>query len=430
MRRILAEVVESRSSKSVADQAGLPWSEVTCLVKLLSSVPESHHLPDDIKDSTLTIRRRALFDHEYKLGTKVIVDPEECKLAVARPADIPTFGSLRGRVVTYRTDIDSDGFAERVVENSFVRAVIGPRFGARIAEIYHKGCDWSPLHATFDYNNDWYELGGQEDHISEQEGQGEFWNARFEEKEAEIKDNGFRGVYEFKSEKSKGVTIIKEITVPADAPMVSFRCTIKYSGAEKPPEDGKPDEFEMTFWPRVGVAVPEAKKGSYLCLVPTKAKLHRIRRSRGWHTPRFFNLSAPYHLVQDDDTGRCLALLLNPELTHYGEVKPGRSEFETIEPKMRRVKVPKDGEQTYGFALVVGDAAEASIDGLSMHAIGPKSGSDVPIFALDTRGSTASAELSALGKAVAVDMGEVEYSGLPKIAHGTVWVSGNGGTRK
>jgi hypothetical protein len=414
------------SAPGSADDTGLPWRDATCHVKLLSSVPESHHLPDDIKDSTCTVQRRALFDSEYKPGTRLILTPEECARLIGRPADIVKTGSLRGRATTYRTDINADGFAERVVENSFLRVVIGPRFGARIWEICHKRAGWDPLHSTYDFSKDWYELGGQEDHISEQDGPGEFWSARFDEKEAATSETGFRGVYEFKSEKSKGITLVKEIAVPVDAPVVHFRCTIKYAGAEKPPEDGKPDEFEMTFWPRVGVAVPEEKKGVYVFVVPTKTRLYRIRKGQGWHTPRCFGMSAPYILAQDEDTGRCLALLLDPAVTHYGEVKDGRSEFQTIEPKMRQVKLPKDGEQSYGYALVVGDAGEATSDGLSITTTGPRDGRETPIFTLDTRESARPMRR----RGVSVEMTEVEYSGLPRVAHGTAWLSRNGGKLK
>ena len=240
MRRIVAEIVESTDLGQEPDDTGLPWRNVRCLVKLVSSVPESHHLPEDIKDTTLTVRRRALFDSECKPGAKIVLTPEECEPLVARPADIPELGSLAGRAVTYRTDINADGFAERVMENSFLRVVIGPRFGARIWQIWHKRLNWNPLHATYDFSKEWFEIGGQEDHISEQSGQGEFWNAAFAEKEITCDDKGCRAVYEFKSEKSKGITFTKEIVLPPDAPLVYFHCTLKYAGAEKPPEDGKP----------------------------------------------------------------------------------------------------------------------------------------------------------------------------------------------
>lgn len=416
----MAEILESTSSAPDGkDHSGLPWCDVTCLVKVISSVPESHHLPDDIKDTTLTVRRRALFDYEYKPGTKTIVTPEECEALVGRPADIPKTDSLRGRVIAYRTDINSDGFAERVVENSFLKLVIGPRYGARIWEIYQKRVDWNPLHATYNFGSDWYELGGQEDHFSDH-GQGEFWNAKFEEKEIVTDETGFRGVYEFKSEKSKGVTVVKEIRVPVDAPLVYFQFTVKYAGAEKPPEDGKPDEFESGHWQRVGVAVPEEKKNSYVCVVPTKARLHHIRRGRGWRTPRHFGFTAPYILTQDEDTGNCLALLLDPAVIYYSEVKDHAKEYETIEPKMKHVKVPKDGEQSYGFALVVGDAAQASADGLSISATGPQDGLETPVFALNTRVSADTVQSLAL-EGGCVGMNQIEYPGLPKIAHGTAW---------
>lgn len=426
MRRIIAEILESNwSTPDGKGPTGLPWREVKCLVKLLSSVPESHHLPDDIKDTTLTVRRLALFDYEYEPGKKIIVTPDECESAVGRHADIPEFGSLRGRVATYRTDINSDGFAERVVENSFVRVVIGPRYGARIWEIYHKRAGWNPLHATYNFGSDWYELGGQEDHFSDH-GQGEFWNSRFEEKEMVTDETGFRGVYEFKSANYKGVTVVKEVRVPVDAPLVYFQFTTKYAGAEKAPEDGKLDEFEMRHWQRVGVAVSEEKKGSYVCVVPTKAKLHRLRGGRGWRAPRHFSFTAPYILTQDEDTGHCLAFLLEPAAIHYSEVKDHRKAYETIEPKMRHVKVPKDGEQSYGFALVVGDAAEAGADGLSLSATGLRDGQEMPVFALNTRGASGAVEPSAL-QGGCIGMNEIEYPGLPKIAHGTAWLSSDGG---
>ena len=117
-------------------------------------------------------------------------------------------------------------------------------------------------------------------------------------------------------------------------------------------------------------------------------------------------------------------------MTHLGEIKEGRSEFETIEPKMRQVKVPKDGEQSYGYVLVVGDAGDAGPDGLSISTFGPRDGQETPVFALNTRESAGAVTLRARRSPVIVNMTEVEYPGLPKIAHGTAWLSPNGGKRK
>lgn len=426
MRRMMAEVLESDWSPSAdSDQSGLPWRDVTCRVKVLSGLPESHHLPDDIKDTTLTVRRLALFDHEYKPGSKLIVTPAECESLAGRPADIPEFGSLRGRAASYRTDINGDGFTERVVENSFLRVVIGPRFGARIWEIHHKRTGWNPLAATGDFSKGWIEIGGQEDNITWDD-QGELWNARFDEKEVVTDDKGWRGVYEFKSEKSPGVRVVKEIRVPVDAPLVYFKFTLKYAGAEKPPEDGSPDEFEMRYWPRISVAVPNEKKPWYLFVVPTKNKLHRLRKESGWRDPRCFGMSAPYILAQDEDSGRCLSLLIDHTVTYEAQVKNGRSEFETIEPKMRIVKVPKGGEQSYGYALVLGDSAEFDAEGLSVNATGPDNAGETPVFALDTRASAGQLR-SATDEGLPVKMNEVDYPGLPKVFAGTTWQSRNGG---
>lgn len=420
MRRLLAEVVEADRLPESGNQSGPGWQKVRCRVKVLSGIPEYHHLPGDVKDTTCTVTREALFDWEYKPGTKLVLNPEECGRLVARPVNVPEAGPLRGRVITYRTDINSDGFTERVMENSFVKVVIGPRFGARIWEIWHKRRGVNPLYQTYDFGDDFIELGGQQDGFTEQKGLGEFWKSEFAEKEVTTDEKGCRAVYEFKSEDSKGITLTKEILLPVDTPAVFFRCTFRYSGAEKPPEDGKPDEFDLTYWPRVGIAAPEPEAQYLLFLMPTKARMQRARPVHQWWVPRAFGMSAPYSLALSEETGQAVALLMDHEKVNYGMVHNGR-DFTTMEPRMKTVKVPKDGEASFSHALVVADASCAREDGLAMVTVGPEEDGRTPVFAMSTLYCPGSAALGSGGDDVRVEMSGFDYPGLPKVCIGTSW---------
>jgi hypothetical protein len=422
MRRVLAEVLETNQSPADPDDVrDLPWRKVRCLVKVLSNVPEQYQLPADVKDSTLTIEREAIFPWEYEPGSKVILSPEESKSIVQREARVPQTGSLKGRVITNRTDINGDGFTERVVENSFIRVVIGPKFGARIWEVWNKRRNENLLSRTEEFYGEFVDLGGHTDHITEQDNQGEFWKSEFTEKEITNDQDGCRITYEFRSEKSKGLTVVKEIVVPVDCPVVRSRITFKYSGAEQPPADGKPDEFELSYWSRWGFWIGGDAADNNAAVVPTGSGMKVVHHERSWHVPRYWDISAPYLLVRNTDSGSSAALLIDHDQLKYSKVYRGHKII-THETQANTVKIPKGGEHSFTQVLVVADSVSTDQKKLAITALGPEQDGETPVFVLATAAVSESAVLVCEPSSLPVETSCVEYAGAVKVCQGTAWI--------
>jgi hypothetical protein len=322
--------------------------------------------------------------------------------------------------VTYRTDANGDGFPERVMENALVRVVVGPRFGARIWEIWHKRRGINVLHQTHTYDERYLDLGGQEDRMSANEGAGEFYTSEFAEKEVKTDEQGCRAVYEFKSEKTKGLTLVKEIMLPPDAPVVYYRCTFKYAGAEKPPEDGKPEELDVSYWTRMGLATNADTDHEFVIAIPTKSRLRSLRPGMAWWFPPIFNISAPYHLGVDEKRGVATALLFDHTKCHAGRIYHSKF-YSTLEPQMELTKVAKDGEYSVAQAIVVGDTYSADKDGLAMVTQGPDEGGETPVFVLSTQCDPGDGKLGSGKDAIKVEFAKSDYPDAPGFCTGTLW---------
>ncbi len=410
MRRILAEVLEVENQPAESNEGGLPWRRVRCLVKAGAPIPEKHALPADIDGQTLSIERQALFAGEYPVGSKVVLTPEESHRLVARPANYPDCGKLRGRTLTYKTDINGDGFAERIVENSFLRVVIGPRFGARIWEVWHKRRDSNPLSIGCEPQDKWIDLGGQSDHSNEEAG-ADTWHSEFKELDVTSGENGFSARYEYVTDKPKGLTIVKEIMVPVDAPIVAWRVTFKYAGAEKPPEDGKPDELSWDYKPRVGLSIGSDTERTNEVTLSTHARMVDVQHEPGsWSTP-VMGLAAPYWLARNVETGFAVAGLVDHAETRKVQFDMRPFHY-VIEPVMETLKIAAGTEASRSAAMVFGDAVWAGPKGCLVACAGREEEGESPVCAV------------AVGPDIELDGMEASRESLlgsPEILRGTAW---------
>ena len=344
-----------------------------------------------------------------------------------------------GTSILYTLDINRDGFAEKVLENTYLRAVVTPHFGAGLSQFWYKARNLNQFAEVHHHENTegFLDIGGHQDHIENQGWPGELWNAEYTEAETGIS----QVTYRFELQKTKGVTISREIEIPPDTPFVYQRVILSYAGkkddkAEKKEGEEKsddkekapkPDEVELVYKPRVRVALGGNATFDQVVKIPTQEKLHtwRVEDSDWGGCEDYFGFQAGFALAHDESTGSTFALFTDPKAVDYfrrcysGEKIIVRTY--TFEPYSRKVKLGIGKQATYGYLYAVGSASACTQEGMAMFSEGETFDGQIPIFLIARHIDDVSqciAQLSWDGGSAEVRMHCVEYRGVGGIWQG------------
>jgi len=272
LSRLMAQIIEvTREGEST----GLDPVVARCRVRITGPAVKGLAIPDGVKGKEGEITRRVLFDWELVPEMKILLSVEESRTFTAAseasstvtpspPAPLPggegrdPGNGLKPIVSTHEADVNGDGFAERAMENTFVRAVVGPHVGARIWEMHVRSAGVNLLAPTHALTKDFVDLGGHHDGLGAERSPGELWKARFAETERAESDSHVSVDYRFASEATKGLTVSKRVEMIGDLPAIWQEIRFHYAGKpddkdkKTEPDDEDKDELEVLYKPTTG----------------------------------------------------------------------------------------------------------------------------------------------------------------------------------
>jgi len=253
----MAQIIEvTREGES----HGLEPVVARCRVRVTGPAVKGLAIPDGVKGKEGEITRRVVFDWELEPEMKILLSVEESRAFTrADQSEPPADESPEpARCATRELDVNEDGFAERVIENAFVRTVVGPHVGARLWELHVRSAGVNLLTPTHALAKDFIDLGGHCDSLGAQSSPGELWKARYAETEHSETDQRVSADYRFASEATKGLTISKRFKMVGDLPAIWQEIRFHYAGKpedkDKKPEPGDEDkdELEVLYKPTTG----------------------------------------------------------------------------------------------------------------------------------------------------------------------------------
>lgn len=163
-----------------------------------------------------------------------------------------------GHVYSYTTDVNGDGFEERIVENEFLRFSLTPHLGARVESIWVKNSPLDFLGRTFEYDkNDYVEYGGCGEHIGDFPG--DLWKAKFKEEQS--------GSSIILSHGWKGLQMEKKVELLPSLPVVYHTVKVKWRGK---------GEKDVLYWHRMAMALDDPTCAS-VAYIQTEERQERIR---------------------------------------------------------------------------------------------------------------------------------------------------------
>lgn len=234
MHRALAKVIEVKKIKE-RKEGNFTISSLKCKIKVKGPASKGFKLPANINGKVGFITRECPDVWKIKAGDEIILDPSEIKTMIPKK----------------KNDINQDGYEEKVLENSFLKAIILPHLGARVGSLIYKTTGKDIFKPTLKYGKKEYvDFGGTIDLI-EEDFPGNLWNAEFKEK---------NNRYEYEK---KGLKIEKEMKLLPSLPILQQTITITTKKKK-----------EINYWQSIPVRVCSYEDAVF---VPTMEKLeHKL----------------------------------------------------------------------------------------------------------------------------------------------------------
>ncbi len=391
MQRLLVKVLEVERKGEYWDKQGLQYSQVECLVKVKGAARKIFRLPKGIKGKRARILRQCLLPWEIKPGDSLVLDPQESKEVIR--ALIPPSPSQRveesppEHALLYSQDVNLDGLKEDILENPFLKAVIGPHYGARLWELWTKRKGQNQLCGTGNYGREgWVELGGVEESTSGMEKPDELWNADFK-REGSKRQPTFN--YRFSFEKEEGLEAKKGISIEPDLPIVYQVSQFKYKGKEKDKKKKKGEKISIEYCPKIFFAMGGEANFHNLFFVPTKEGLVRARyhkpawkgrwEDEGWGWKEKWSSIAPgFVLLTNERKGDGLAILFHPRKVSFvwlGIDSRSPRLFLSHSPQ----KLRKEAKASYGVLFALADAYDLNQESLLLLSLGEPSSVGLPL---------------------------------------------------
>jgi hypothetical protein len=388
MLRLLAEVESVRKVRRFRGDDGLERSELRCRAKIKSTARSTFRMPRGLKGRTLQVSRTCIDQWMTKPGDMIVLDPAESEKAVreyfkVEPLDGGDLEFPEKRV--RRISHDSDGLVKYVIENSFLRSVISPDYGARIERLWNLGTSRNELHSSYRYGADGYvEMGGIEESLSRVGKPPDLWNALFKTD----KSGGGDVSFVHSPKKREGLKDVKSFLLMHDAPVLCQSTRFEFKPKKPKKGKGKKRVMELNYVARVFFGIGEKVGHTNLFFVPTEEQLVEQRYSppawesrwsggiwdwrKKWHAVR-----PGFALLADEETRECMAILVNPRELSFAWI--GRNRATPSLYLSHKPKKMKPGETLeYSLAVLPGIAYAVTKDSLLLVARGKEGKHGVP----------------------------------------------------
>jgi len=406
MHRLLVKVREKRLRKRYRDRNGLEYVRYALRARVEGSAIDALKVPRGHVGRDVSLTRDFLLPWGVKVGDLLVLDPSESARVLCRRRP-PTLGrcSTTGVPRCESGDVDRDGFAEDLLTNAFVRAVVQPHRGARVQSLSDcAGTD--RLAQPFDYimAGKLILLGGVEEYIAEGGSPGDMWNAAFQRDEPAESADAVEIGYSHAPKSPQGVKFSKRVRVERGIPGVLERFTIAYAGkptkeggATEPdgePQEGgegkkaqKKDEADVTLCLRLVTPVLGDVGSRNVFDVPGPDGLELVRyhrpgygrrwRWRDWRDEHF-GLRAGFLISRHEELGAAMAVLFNRRRVGHVSI---RRDFQGPEVTVCHVrgKLAKGRRREHGLALLIGHAVTATADSLLLLTRGRSGRGGIPV---------------------------------------------------
>ncbi len=293
-----------------------------------------------------------------------------------------------GQAACYELDANHDGFGERVFENAFLRAAVGPHVGARIWELTSKATGLNVFAPAGLLHSDHAELGGHTDSLTAAESPGELWKARFECAEASP-EVGARVSADFRyaCEDAKGLTIRKRVELEGELPAIWQEISFHYDGkgepdAKRDPDDEDKDEYELTYAPRTHFRCEVDGEARLDSDVRMDIPLHdRVERTRYYPALWYYPVSGPKLgavAIEHESLGVALLALMDPSALASIPMSLEGGRIALRHVCWLRKLAPKR-QATYGLLYAVGNACAATPALVALLALGEERDGRTPV---------------------------------------------------
>ncbi len=284
-----------------------------------------------------------------------------------------------GEALAYEADTNHDGFDERVFENAFLRAVVGPHVGARIWELTPKAAGLNVFAPSGLLHSAHAELGGHTDSLGAGDDPGELWRAGFECAEVSA-ETGARvfAEYRYTCEDAKGLTVRKRVEMDAQLPAIWQEISFHYAGkpeadAKKDADDEDKDEFELTYAPRTLFRCEVDGEARLDSSVRIEIPLHdRVERTRYytalWHYP-VSGVKLGAVAIEHESLGVALLALTDPSALASAPMSLGGGRVALAHSCWPRKLEPKR-QATYGLLYAVGCSSAVTPNLVALLALG------------------------------------------------------------
>lgn len=385
MQRLLVNVLKVKRKRQYKNEEGLHYSQVECLVKVKGMARKSLRLPKKVKGKKTEVLRECLLPWEVKPGDYLVLDPEETKRVIAE--QIPPTPSQRveqpnvPQPLLYSQDTNGDGFKENILENSFLKAVVAPHYGARLWELWTKGVNHLFGRGNYDKNG-YVELGGVEESVSGMGKPDELWNANYIRGRSE-RQPLFN--YHFSFKEKEGLEANKKVGIEPGAPIISQVFQFTYKGKGKKPKENT----SINFCAKVFFAMGGEANFHNLFFIPTKEKLIKVR----YHPPAWsgrwdegmwdwrqmhHGIKPGFILLTNEVKKDTLAILFHPKKISFAWTGTNsRSPRIFLSHSLQKLR--KGGKASYGLLYIPADAFDLNQRSLLLLSLGESSSAGRPM---------------------------------------------------
>ncbi len=388
MLRLLARVETARKVRRFRGDDGVIRSELRCRVKIKSTARSGFKMPRGLKGKTYSVSRTCMDQWIVKPGDTIVLDPAESENVVRKYLKVEPldggeleFPEKRVRRISH----DSDGLKKYVIENSFMRSVISPDYGARIERLLNLGTVRDELHGSYQYGAQGYvEMGGIEESLSRVGKPPDLWNAPFKARRTGKDDISF----EHSSKKREGLKDVKSFLLLPDAPVLCQFTGFEFKPKKPRKGKGKKQTMELNYVARVFFGIGEKVGHTNLFFVPTEEQLVEQRyNSPAWESrwsggiwdwrKKWHAVRPGFVLLADEETRECMALFVDPRELSFAWI--GRNKVTPSVYFSHNPKKMKPGQKIeYSLAVLPGVAYSVTKNSLLLVSRGRKGKQGVP----------------------------------------------------
>lgn len=245
-----------------------------------------------------------------------------------------------GCVYSYKTDVNGDGFEERIVENEFLRLSLAPHLGGRTESVWLKNSQSDMLSRTFEYDKDEYvEYGGCDEHIGEFPG--ELWKAKFREEKQ--RDASVALSYSW-----KGFKIEKEVNLFPSLPLVHHTVKIGWRGK---------GEKDILYWHRMAMVLDNPTWASVVN-IQTAEQLGRMRHTPppGWWRERkeYYQVKLGAIVYSNENRKETFCLMTDPNSLEFAACTSLKGLY-LVTPYFKRKKLKSKEEVEFHYVYILGE---------------------------------------------------------------------------